>query len=156
MTRGRPRAVGQRRGGPLVDEQRLALRYTRDKWTIEECARRFGIGGNQARSILLRNNVELRPRRQRPVLDEDAVLRAYARHRSYVYVAIAMGTDDGNVRAILDKHGVPHSAPARPRDTASQNTPTRAGRVRPATGPPPADLLVPVQATQMPDVQWRS
>ena len=156
MTRGRPRAVGQRRGGPLVDEQRLALRYARDKWTITQCARRFGIGYNQARGILLRSNVELRPPGRPVVLDEDAVLRAYDRHRSVVYVAIAMGADDGSVRAILDKHSVPHSTPPRPGDTDSQNRRTRAGRVRPATGPSPADLLMPVQAAQMPDVQWRS
>ena len=87
------------------------------------------------------------------MLDEDAVLRAYARHRSVIYVAKAMSADDGTVRAILDKHGVPHSASARVRATAVQNGHTRAGRVQPATGPSSADLLKPARAEPMPDVQ---
>lgn len=145
----RPRGLG-RRGGPLVDEPALIRRYTRDKWTLAECGRRFGITAWQARAILLHNDVEPRPARRAP-LDEDAVLRAYRKHLSVYYVATAMSTDCANVAAVLDRHGVPHSARTRPPeyDTSSRSRLARARQARPATEPSPADLLLPFQAARM-------
>ena len=111
MTRG---YSFRRRVGPFVDEQALIRRYTRDGWTLAECGRRFSISTHLARTILVRNGIELRAARPAVPVDEDAVVGAYRKHRSLRYVAKVMRTSQENVAAILDAHGEPHSTHTRP------------------------------------------
>ena len=107
------------RVGPFVDEQALIRRCTRDGWTLAECGRRFSISTHLARTILVRNGIELRAAHPAVPVDEDAVVGAYRKHRSLRYVAKVMRTSRENVAAILDAHGEPHSTHARPEIGAS-------------------------------------
>jgi hypothetical protein len=104
----------RRRVASFVDEQALIRRYTRDGWTPAECGRRFSISTHLARTILVRNGIELRAARPAGPVDEDAVVGAYRKHRSLRYVAKVMRTSQQIVAAILDAHGEPHSTHTRP------------------------------------------
>ena len=121
MTRG---YSFRRRVGPFVDEQALIRRCTRDGWTLAECGRRFPVSTHLARTILVRNGIELRAACPAVPVAEDAVAGAYRKHRSLRYVAKVMRTSQENVAAILDAHGEPHSTHARPEiGTSLRSTP---------------------------------
>jgi excisionase family DNA binding protein len=86
-----------------VDEDLLVRRYTKARWTVAECARAAKISGDRARAILLAHNVTLR---EKPLLDEAAIVAAYQRQRSIHQVAVGFGTYGEKIKAILDAHGI--------------------------------------------------
>jgi hypothetical protein len=95
-------------GGPAkdVDEDAVAKRYDRSRWSVPQCAAAFGIGDQRVRSILRRQGIELRGRTRD--LDPGAVVRAYGHFGDYTKVAHALGVAVKRVTAILDEAGVPH------------------------------------------------
>jgi hypothetical protein len=86
-----------------VDEGLLVRRYTKAGWTVAACARAAKISVDRARAILLAHDVTLR---EKPLLDEAAIVAAYQRQRSIHQVAVGFGTYDEKVKAILDAHGI--------------------------------------------------
>ena len=87
-------------------------------------ARRFSVSTRLARTILVRNGIELRAARPAVPVDEDAVVGAYRKHRSLRYVATVMRTSQQNIVAILDAHGEPHSTHTPPEiGTSLRSTP---------------------------------
>jgi hypothetical protein len=135
---------------PAVDEQALVRRYTRDGWPVAACARRFSISAGHARAILARNGVAIRRPGRAGLPDEDAVVRAYRKHRSVKYVAKVLHTSEENVLAILDKHGEPHGIHTPPPNIGTGQRPILARfRQVPPVEPSPADLLRPSQAANM-------
>jgi hypothetical protein len=145
-----PGRAFSRSADPAVDEQALIRRYTRDGWTVAECGRRFSISAKRARAILVRNGVEPQAPGPAAPLDEDAVVRAYRKHRSLRYVAKVMRTREEKVRAILDQRGQPHGVHTPPPEIDSSGRATLVwSRPGPPTEPSPADLLWPFQAARM-------
>ena len=100
----KPIRIGGRRQRD-VDEGLLVRRYTKAGWTVAACARAAKISGDRARAILLAHDVTLRDR-EKPLLDEAAIVAAYQRQRSIHQVAVGFGTYDEKVKAILDAHGI--------------------------------------------------
>jgi excisionase family DNA binding protein len=86
-----------------VDEGLLVRRYTKAGWTVAACARAAKISADRARAILLAHNVTLR---EKPLLDEAAIVAAYQRQRSIHLVAVGFDTYAEKVKAILDAHGI--------------------------------------------------
>jgi hypothetical protein len=103
---------------PRVDEARLVARY-RQVGKVAQCAREFGIGRNRAAAILARHGV---PGRTARTVDEQAVLRAYARTRSVNDVSRLQVVAEGRVREILDRYGVSRE-PHGPRPDLGRETP---------------------------------
>jgi len=135
---------------PAVDEQALIRRYTRDRWSMAACARRFSISLYHAREILTRNDVEIRVPGRTASLDENDVVRAYRKHRSLNYVARVMHTTAERVQAILDEHGEPHGVHTPPPDIGAGQRPVLARYLqRPPAEPSLADLLRVCQAARM-------
>jgi excisionase family DNA binding protein len=94
-----------------VDERLLVSRYTQAGWPVARCARAAGIPPARAKSILRQHGVELR---EPTPPDEARIVAAYQRHRSVALVTVALGVDEGKVRAALDAHGVERGRGTRP------------------------------------------
>jgi phage antirepressor YoqD-like protein len=94
--------------GERVDEDALVRRYTGNHWSVQQCARAFGIGARRARTILLDHGVELRGNKKE--LDPGTVVRAYANFGNYGTVARLLGVDPERVTQILDEHGIEHDS----------------------------------------------
>jgi hypothetical protein len=87
-----------------INEKLLVRRYTQFKWTLKRCAREQHISEKRTREILARHDVKLRS--QKPRLDPDAVLAAFARRPSVDYVRSLFGVDTRRITQILDENGV--------------------------------------------------
>jgi hypothetical protein len=107
---GNPYRKGRSPGafGERVDEDALVRRYTGNHWSIQQCARAFGIGRSRARTILLDHGVELRGNKKE--LDPGTVIRAYDHFGNYGTVARLLGVDPERVTQILDEHGIGHDS----------------------------------------------
>ena len=145
-----------RKAPPAVDEQALVRRYTRDRWSMAVCARRFSISPDPVRAILESNGIGIRVPGRATTLDEDAVIGAYRKHQSITYVARVMHTSADKVQAILEAHGEPHGIHTPPPHIGTGQRPVLARyRQRPPVPPSPADLLLPSQAARMLGVDER-
>lgn len=143
-------------GGPQqrhIDEAAVERKYVHLKWTVARLAREYRASRERIEAILAGRGVELRAARE---LDKDAVLAAYARHRTIQYVADAMGAGAERIRAILDEEGVPHADVVRVQGFSNVERRQAARKRRLADEPSPADLLLPAQAAAVAGVSVRT
>lgn len=100
----RPGSAGRASARVDLDEDAVARRYVHLRWPITRLARHYRLTPATIGAILDRAGIS----RAAPArLDDDAVLAAYARHRSVRYAASVMGTGEAAVRAVLARNGVP-------------------------------------------------
>lgn len=86
-----------------INEELLVKRYTQAKWPLKRCAKGQHISGKRAKEILAKHSVT--PRSQKPDLDPDMVLAAFAKRPSVDYVRSLFGVDTRRITQILDENG---------------------------------------------------